>query len=89
MGALKMRIRFVSAMTFSKPRRFSSMSAGAPVLRCPAIDQVSYFNNSTMMEVDFVPEHLIVIGGSYIGLEFAQMYRRFGSEVTSSKWRRG
>jgi pyruvate/2-oxoglutarate dehydrogenase complex dihydrolipoamide dehydrogenase (E3) component len=35
-----------------------------------------------MMEVDFVPEHLIVIGGSYIGLEFAQMYRRFGSEVT-------
>ena len=45
-------------------------------------DQVSYFNNSTMMDVDFVPEHLIVIGGSYIGLEFAQMYRRFGSEVT-------
>jgi hypothetical protein len=35
-----------------------------------------------MMEVDFLPEHLIVIGGSYVGLEFAQMYRRFGSEVT-------
>jgi len=46
------------------------------------IDQVSYLNNSTMMDVDFLPEHLIVIGGSYIGLEFAQMYRRFGSEVT-------
>ena len=45
-------------------------------------DRVSYFNNSTMMDVDFVPEHLIVIGGSYIGLEFAQMYRRFGSAVT-------
>jgi len=43
---------------------------------------VSYLNNSTMMDVDFLPEHLIVIGGSYIGLEFAQMYRRFGSEVT-------
>jgi len=54
--------------------------AAAPAL--PGHDQVSYFNNSTMMEVDFVPEHLIVIGGSYIGLEFAQMYRRFGSEVT-------
>jgi pyruvate/2-oxoglutarate dehydrogenase complex dihydrolipoamide dehydrogenase (E3) component len=39
-------------------------------------------NNSTMMDVDFLPEHLIVIGGSYVGLEFAQMYRRFGSEVT-------
>ena len=35
-----------------------------------------------MMDVDFLPEHLLVVGGSYIGLEFAQMYRRFGSEVT-------
>jgi pyruvate/2-oxoglutarate dehydrogenase complex dihydrolipoamide dehydrogenase (E3) component len=54
--------------------------ASTPPLR--GLDQVSYLNNSTMMEVDFLPEHLIVIGGSYIGLEFAQMYRRFGSEVT-------
>ena len=43
---------------------------------------MSCLNNSTMMDVDFLPEHLIVIGGSYVGLEFAQMYRRFGSEVT-------
>jgi len=43
---------------------------------------VPYFNNSTMMEVDFLPEHLIIVGGSYIGLEFGQMYRRFGSKVT-------
>jgi pyruvate/2-oxoglutarate dehydrogenase complex dihydrolipoamide dehydrogenase (E3) component len=48
----------------------------------PGLDQVSHLNNSTMMDVDFLPEHLIVIGGSYVGLEFAQMYRRFGSEVT-------
>lgn len=54
--------------------------AATPAL--PGIDQVSCFNNSTMMDVDFLPQHLIVIGGSYIGLEFAQMYRRFGSEVT-------
>jgi pyruvate/2-oxoglutarate dehydrogenase complex dihydrolipoamide dehydrogenase (E3) component len=46
------------------------------------IDEVSHLNNSTMMDVDFLPEHLVVIGGSYVGLEFAQMYRRFGSEVT-------
>jgi pyruvate/2-oxoglutarate dehydrogenase complex dihydrolipoamide dehydrogenase (E3) component len=39
-------------------------------------------NNSSMMDVDFLPEHLIIVGGSYIGLEFGQMYRRFGSEVT-------
>src|SRR6516225_8811194 len=54
--------------------------ASIPPLR--GIDQVSYLNNSTMMDVDFLPEHLIVIGGSYVGLEFVQMYRRFGSEVT-------
>ena len=54
--------------------------AAIPPLR--GIDQVRHLNNSTMMDVDFLPEHLIVIGGSYVGLEFAQMYRRFGSEVT-------
>jgi pyruvate/2-oxoglutarate dehydrogenase complex dihydrolipoamide dehydrogenase (E3) component len=54
--------------------------ASIPPLR--GIDQVSYLDNSTMMGVDFLPQHLIVIGGSYVGLEFAQMYRRFGSEVT-------
>jgi len=48
----------------------------------PGVDTVDVLTNSSMMEVDFLPEHLIVIGGSYIGLEFAQMYRRFGSRVT-------
>ena len=43
---------------------------------------VPYLTNSTMVDVDYLPEHLLVVGGSYIGLEFAQMYRRFGSEVT-------
>ncbi len=43
---------------------------------------VPYWTKTDMMEVDFVPEHLIVIGGSYIGLEFGQMFRRFGSRVT-------
>ena len=38
--------------------------------------------SSGMMEVDSLPAHLIIVGGSYIGLEFAQMYRRFGSDVT-------
>jgi pyruvate/2-oxoglutarate dehydrogenase complex dihydrolipoamide dehydrogenase (E3) component len=48
----------------------------------PGLDQVDYLNNSSMMNVDFLPEHLVIVGGSYIGLEFAQMYRRFGSAVT-------
>ncbi len=48
----------------------------------PGVHDIPYLTNSSMMEVDFLPEHLIVIGGSYIGLEFAEMYRRFGSRVT-------
>lgn len=46
------------------------------------LDRVPYLTNVSMMDVDFLPEHLIVIGGSYIGLEFGQMYRRFGAHVT-------
>lgn len=48
----------------------------------PALQEVPYLTNTSMMDVDFLPKHLVVIGGSYIGLEFAQMYRRFGSRVT-------
>ena len=54
-------------------------SAAPPI---PGLDTVPYFDNSTMMDVDFLPEHLVLIVGSYIGLEFGQMYRRFGSRVT-------
>lgn len=54
----------------------------ALVPEMPGVHDIPYFTNSNMMDVDFLPEHLIVIGGSYIGLEFAQMYRRFGSRVT-------
>ncbi|HVY80144.1 MAG TPA: FAD-containing oxidoreductase [Steroidobacteraceae bacterium] len=46
------------------------------------VDTVPVLTNESMMDVDFVPEHLLVIGGSYVGLEFAQMFRRFGSRVT-------
>lgn len=61
---------------------FINVGARARVPDMPGLDEIEYFTNSNMMEVDFLPEHLIIIGGSYIGLEFAQMYRRFGSEVT-------
>ena len=61
---------------------FINVGGRASIPPFRGIDQVSYLNNSTMMDVDFLPEHLIVVGGSYVGLEFAQMYRRFGSEVT-------
>ena len=61
---------------------FINVGGRASVPPLSGLDQVSYLNNSTMVDVDFLPEHLIVIGGSYIGLEFGQMYRRFGSAVT-------
>ncbi len=46
------------------------------------LDQVQYLTSTAMLELDVLPEHLIVVGGSYIGLEFAQVFRRFGSRVT-------
>ena len=61
---------------------FLNTGARAVVPPLPGLNEVVYLTNSSMMEVDFLPEHLIVIGGGYIGLEFAQMYRRFGSQVT-------
>lgn len=61
---------------------FINVGGRALVPPMPGLDQVPYLTNSSMMDVDFLPEHLIVIGGSYIGLEFGQMYRRFGSRVT-------
>jgi pyruvate/2-oxoglutarate dehydrogenase complex dihydrolipoamide dehydrogenase (E3) component len=54
----------------------------ATVPDMPGIGDVDYLTNTGMMDVDVLPEHLVIIGGSYIGLEFAQMYRRFGSRVT-------
>jgi len=48
----------------------------------PGVEEVPYLNNVSIMDIDTLPRHLIVVGGSYIGLEFAQMFRRFGSEVT-------
>ena len=61
---------------------FINVGGRAVVPPIPGLDQVPYLTNSSMMDVDFLPPHLVVLGGSYVGLEFAQVYRRFGSEVT-------
>jgi pyruvate/2-oxoglutarate dehydrogenase complex dihydrolipoamide dehydrogenase (E3) component len=61
---------------------FINAGGRARVPDMPGVDQIPYLTNSSMMEVDFLPRHLVVVGGSYIGLEFGQMFRRFGSEVT-------
>jgi pyruvate/2-oxoglutarate dehydrogenase complex dihydrolipoamide dehydrogenase (E3) component len=64
------------------PRIFINVGARAIVPDIPGIASVPYLTNSTIVELERVPQHLIILGGSYIGLEFAQMYRRFGSAVT-------
>ena len=63
-------------------RVFINVGGRAIVPDMPGLDQVNFLTNSSMMAVDFLPPHLVIVGGSYIGLEFGQMFRRFGSEVT-------
>ncbi|MFQ5683046.1 MAG: FAD-containing oxidoreductase [Candidatus Binatia bacterium] len=58
------------------------INVGARAAVPPGFEKVNILTNTSIMDMDYLPEHLIVIGGSYIGLEFGQMYRRFGSEVT-------
>ena len=64
------------------PRIFINVGGRAVVPDMPGVKEISYLTNTSMIELDRVPGHLVVIGGSYIGLEFAQMYRRFGAKVT-------
>lgn len=61
---------------------FINVGGRALVPPIPGVHSVPYLTNSTMMDVDFLPEHLLILGGSYIGLEFAQIFRRFGARVT-------
>ncbi|MCZ6827442.1 MAG: FAD-containing oxidoreductase [Gammaproteobacteria bacterium] len=72
----------VNGKVLEAEKIFINVGARARVPDWKGLDDVPFFTNSSMMDVDFLPEHLIIIGGSYIGLEFAQMYRRFGSKVT-------
>jgi pyruvate/2-oxoglutarate dehydrogenase complex dihydrolipoamide dehydrogenase (E3) component len=63
-------------------RVFINTGGRALVPDMPGLDKVTYLTNSTVLDLDAAPEHLLIVGGSYTGLEFAQMYRRFGSKVT-------
>jgi pyruvate/2-oxoglutarate dehydrogenase complex dihydrolipoamide dehydrogenase (E3) component len=64
------------------PEIFINTGGRPTVPKLEGVGDVPFLTSTDMMDVDFLPEHLIVVGGSYIGLEFAQMYRRFGSRVT-------
>jgi pyruvate/2-oxoglutarate dehydrogenase complex dihydrolipoamide dehydrogenase (E3) component len=72
----------VGSERLTAERIFINVGGRASTPRMPGLEQVAYLTNSSMMDIDFLPGHLIIVGGSYIGLEFGQMFRRFGSEVT-------
>ena len=75
------RVR-IDDQTLEAPQIFLDVGGRAAARGVEGLGEVPYFDNSSIMDVDFLPEHLVIVGGSYIGLEFAQMYRRFGSRVT-------
>ena len=58
---------------------FLNVGGRAVVPDMPGLSDVDYMTNVGILELDTLPEHLVIIGGSYVGLEFAQMYRRFGA----------
>jgi pyruvate/2-oxoglutarate dehydrogenase complex dihydrolipoamide dehydrogenase (E3) component len=72
----------VGERRLAAPRIFINTGGRPLVPDWPGLAGTPHLTNTSMMAVDRVPDHLIVVGGSYIGLEFAQMYRRFGSRVT-------
>jgi pyruvate/2-oxoglutarate dehydrogenase complex dihydrolipoamide dehydrogenase (E3) component len=72
----------VGSHTLKAGKVFINVGGRALVPPIPGLDRVPYLTNSSMMDVDFLPPHLVVLGGSYVALEFAQAYRRFGSKVT-------
>lgn len=64
------------------PHIFLNVGGRAAVPELAGVHDVDYLTNSSMVALESVPEHLVIVGGSYIGIEFAQMYRRFGARVT-------
>ncbi|HJZ34530.1 MAG TPA: FAD-containing oxidoreductase [Hyphomicrobiaceae bacterium] len=72
----------VGGETLSADKIFLNVGGRAVIPDIPGLGDVPYLTNSSLLEIDAVPPHLIVVGGSYVGLEFAQMFRRFGSEVS-------
>jgi pyruvate/2-oxoglutarate dehydrogenase complex dihydrolipoamide dehydrogenase (E3) component len=72
----------VADESITADRIFLNVGGRAVVPDIPGLADIDYLTNVSMLELDHVPEHLVIAGGSYIALEFAQMYRRFGAKVT-------
>jgi pyruvate/2-oxoglutarate dehydrogenase complex dihydrolipoamide dehydrogenase (E3) component len=72
----------VAGESLTAAKIFIDTGARPDIPAIPGIDSVPYLTNVSIMELPAIPEHLVVLGGGYIGLEFGQMFRRFGSRVT-------
>src|SRR5262245_21231385 len=72
----------VGSETLTAPKIFINVGGRASIPDVPGLAEVGYLTNSSLLDLDELPPHLIVLGGSYVGLEFAQAFRRFGSQVT-------
>jgi pyruvate/2-oxoglutarate dehydrogenase complex dihydrolipoamide dehydrogenase (E3) component len=72
----------VDGEELTAPKIFLNVGGRALVPDMPGVKEVPHLDNTDMVALDSIPEHLVVVGGSYIGLEFAQMFRRFGAKVT-------
>jgi pyruvate/2-oxoglutarate dehydrogenase complex dihydrolipoamide dehydrogenase (E3) component len=64
------------------PQIFINVGARAAIPPMPGVTDTPYLTNSTLLDLDILPRHLVIVGGGYVGLEFGQIFRRFGSEVT-------
>jgi pyruvate/2-oxoglutarate dehydrogenase complex dihydrolipoamide dehydrogenase (E3) component len=72
----------VNGETLTSDKIFINTGTRPRILPIPGLDQVPYLTNRNIMDLDRVPSHLIALGGNYLGLEFGQLFRRLGSEVT-------
>jgi pyruvate/2-oxoglutarate dehydrogenase complex dihydrolipoamide dehydrogenase (E3) component len=80
--AVEVRLNDGETRHLSADKIFINAGARPRKPALPGLDDVTYLDSTSIMELDEVPEHLIVLGGGYVGLEFGQMFRRFGSRVT-------
>jgi pyruvate/2-oxoglutarate dehydrogenase complex dihydrolipoamide dehydrogenase (E3) component len=80
--SISVRLKDGTQRTLSADRIFINAGCRPAVPALEGLKDVPFLNSTSIMELDSVPEHLLVLGGGYVGLEFGQMFRRFGSRVT-------
>ncbi|MGA2252552.1 FAD-containing oxidoreductase [Terracidiphilus sp.] len=72
----------VNGEHYEADKIFLNVGARPTIPNLPGVDSVPYLTSTTILDLDTIPEHLVVVGGSYVGLEFAQIFRRLGAKVT-------